>query len=361
MIALSYSRLKDYARCPFFFKCKHIDRIPSPENLILVSGSVIHKILCDYALKCYQRGLTHLYDEWEDIALTAINEHNIPMEQEQGILDAVKLYIEANEIQLEGLAGVEEKIAVREDFSLTKWDADDVFFRFVLDKLYIADDQAMISDYKTGFDIDPDPFQFECYAWAIYNLYPQVRFIEIELDFTRLAFKKTFPIGKEAMPLIDKRIRSRVRAVNAEVKWSPKANFSCNSCEFWSLCPLMRNQPIVRVPNTLQDAKQLLETAVMYEKNLDEVKNLLREFCKNNKEIVTNDIKAYFKPIKNTSYNVYSLLEWANKNNVNISNALTLDSRKLNRVIIPDEFKTVKISTRFSIEKQKENSLQEQD
>ena len=192
----SYSKLNDYARCPFYFKCRSIDKIEVEEQEQLVKGRVLHTILEKYTLACYKAGKTQLFDVWEQIALDAIREFNVLPEYENEIMQDAKSYIEANEIELDGLAGVEEQVSVTRDFKVVDWENKDVWFRGKFDKFYIAGDTAKISDYKTGYTMTPDIFQLEIYAWLAYKIYPQLEFVQVEFDFTRFSYKKVIDIGK---------------------------------------------------------------------------------------------------------------------------------------------------------------------
>ena len=148
MFAFSYSRINDFAKCPFYFKCRHIDKIAVEEQDILVKGSVIHAILESYTKECYKRGKTNLFSEWQDIAYDVISRMNVLPEYEDEILNDVKTYLETTEIELEGLAGVEERIAIDREFNIVDWTSKDVWFRAIFDKYYLDKDVCKISDFK---------------------------------------------------------------------------------------------------------------------------------------------------------------------------------------------------------------------
>ena len=44
----SYTTLSDYERCPFYLKCKKIDKLPEPKGPALDRGIKIHKKCEDY-------------------------------------------------------------------------------------------------------------------------------------------------------------------------------------------------------------------------------------------------------------------------------------------------------------------------
>lgn len=355
MLSFSYSKLSDYAKCPAYFKFRHIDKVPVEEQDILVKGSAIHAILAKYTLTCYQERQTHLYDKWEAIASQVISEMNILPEYEDEIMQDVKSYVEANEVELEGLAGVEEKVAIDKDFKVVGWLDENVWFRAIFDKLYIADNIAKISDYKTGYSMSPDTFQLEIYAWLAYRIYPQLEFMQVEFDFTRFSFKKIFEIGKERLPVIQRKVKSRIERISLDTNFNPKINTLCSRCPFWNLCPAIagmsaKGYGIIPVPKTKKEASEMLEMVVAQEKRTDEIKKVLKTYCEEMGEVKMNDMKAFIKPITNIKWDVAEVLKWATENQVvGFTNALTINNVKVKKFNVPEVYSRKEIGTRFTI------------
>jgi CRISPR/Cas system-associated exonuclease Cas4 (RecB family) len=355
MHSYSFTKLNDYAKCPFYFKCRNIAKLEVEEKQELTVGSVTHDILRDYTLECYKQGVTHLYENWQDIAYSTLKKHSVLPEYEEDIMGAVKSYIEANEIEIEGLAGVEERLAIDIEGTLVDWESEDTWFRAILDKLYIAGDQAKISDYKTGFSMHADKFQLEIYAWLIYKLYPQVEHIQVELDFVRFAYKKTWDISKSEFQKINRRILNRIEQVEEDTEYKPKLNSLCATCPFWKLCPAIKEigeDNVVRAPHSKKEAVKLFASLLAYEKVSDEIKSTLKAFVEANGEVVNSDMRAYIKGITTLKYDVPKLINWANENGIDISEAIVVDNRKIKRVQgIPEEIVFPTVSTRFTISK----------
>jgi hypothetical protein len=323
--------------------------VPVEEGEILTTGSVIHDILRDYTLECHKQKKTHLYDVWKDLALETMRRHQVLPKFENDIMEAVKLYVEANEIELEGLAGVEEKISIDRDLKETTWEK--AWFRAILDKLYLRDDYCKISDYKTGFNLHPDELQLEIYVWLISLLYPHINYFEVELDFTRFNSKRVWQIEKDRIPDIQKKVLNRCQQIEEVQVFDPRVSSLCYDCPLWNLCPAIKQVggDMPRMPMNPDEADKLLEEIIAREKDLKESKSLLKAYCEKYGGIVHEDMKAYFKAIENTKYDIPALLEWANENGKNVIEAFSLDGRKAKKLGIPDDLKEIKISTRFTI------------
>jgi hypothetical protein len=48
--AWSYSRYRDFKKCPLFAKLKHLDKVPEPDSPAMARGTAIHKLAEDYLL-----------------------------------------------------------------------------------------------------------------------------------------------------------------------------------------------------------------------------------------------------------------------------------------------------------------------
>lgn len=350
----SYSRVMEYARCPFSFKCRHRDKIPFEQSPILANGAAVHDCLRDYTLECYKQQKPQLFEQWEKISLTALAKHRLTPENEMVVLEAVKEYCEANQIELNGLAGVEEEIALDQEFKPCKWEQG--FFRGIIDKLYLRGDVCKISDYKTGFDMHPDPFQLEVYAWMISKVYPNIRYFQVELDFTRFSHRKVWDIPFSDIPKIERRVMARIRQIEQDDKFEPRVSSKCEFCPFWKECPAIKAGHKTLGVDNEASAKEILERIVTKEKEVKELKEILKEFVNSSgKRIFLEDMVAEFRRSTTVKWDVPSLLLYANEHGLNVVDALSIDNRKLGKMKteLPSELKSEKVSTRFFVGKAK--------
>lgn len=353
-LSYSYSRLQEYSQCPFKFKSRVIDKVPFEVSPVLSCGSAVHDCLRDYALECYKAKTTQLFSDWEKICLKALKKHPLSPSDEVTVLEAVKEYVEANQIELDGLAGVEEEVALSKTFKPCKWDT--AFFRGIIDKLYIRNDVCKISDYKTGFDMSPNPFQLEVYAWMVSKLYPEMEYFQVELDFTRFSVKKSWDILKKDIPAIERKIMSKIEAIEEDEKFEPRVSSKCEFCPYWRRCPAVKKGHEVVGCTTDKSAIELMKSIVTLQKVLSERKEILKDFVNTSgKKIFLEDLVAEFRKTTTVSWDAPSLLIWARENNVNVIDALSFDNRKLARCgsPLPADLKKEKVSSRFFVGKAK--------
>lgn len=352
MRSFSYTKLNDYAKCPFYFKCRHDDDVKVEPSKELRVGSAVHAILAEYTNACIKKRASNLIGDWEDIAVKALKPLHLLPEHEDEALDVVEDYISSNEMELEGLAEVEEEVAVNREFQPVGWKDESVWFRAKFDRLYLVGDQAKIRDYKSGYSMSPDVFQFEVYAWIAYNLYPQLQFVQGEFDFVRFAFRKLIDIPREQLPRIDRKIRARIEAIEDDTEFAPRINSLCRECPFWKLCPAIKKsgQGILKVPENEKEAQKLLAEVVMGTKKLKELKTTLKRFCETHGPVDIEDVVAEMKRVVKKEYNVHDLIVWGANNGIEIAPLLSVNGRKIKAVQnIPAEIITESVGTRFTI------------
>lgn len=357
----SYTKMADYSTCPAYFKERYIERRRVLENEDLVIGKASHEALCKYALKCYEANRTNLFDSHVAILDEVLRGYSLTSAQDDAIRAMFREYVQANEIELDGLAGVEEKIAIDADFNEVEWLAENVWFRGVLDIYYLVGDVAIVRDYKTGFSLSPDLFQLEVYAWLIMNLYPNISKVIAEADFVRFCTRKQLEIPRSALPGIDRKVRNRIRQIEEDTRYRPVANNRCSSCPFWGSCEEIQRvgiNNVVALPVRDLEAQELLSTIILLERKLKEHKEVLRSYCEDVGFVQQADVKAQIKLVEKKLWNTEALFNEAVAQGVPMVGALSVNPKKLNRVFPANfdftPFYTIKRETRFTIGKVRE-------
>lgn len=351
----SVTALQSYAICPFYFKAKHIDRVKVEDAENLVKGRLVHDILRYYTLACYNAKQPNLFDKWEQIALDTIRKHSVLPEYEDDILATVKEYIEGNEIEIEGLAGVEEKLAIDANLKQCKWDKG--WFRMKIDKLYLFDTMCKVVDYKAGFDMTPDRFQIETYFWVLSKIYPNIENFQGVYDFIRFGWHKTFDMTRDDLARIEAKVLNRIRQVEEDKEYKPKVSNYCSMCAIYRSCPVAKQAQVERMPTVEGEAVKLLEAIVVKDRGLKDMKALLKGWIAENGTLIHRDVKAEIKAITSYDWDISKLMDHANTNNIALIEALSVDSKKISKLlgepleVIGAGFGEKKLSTRFQVVK----------
>lgn len=150
----SYSKLKNFEVCPK--KMHEVDILksysePDDPNGPLVWGNRVHKALAEaLSGKCPLPAEMQEYAPW---------------------VDRVK--------RGSGQLYVEQKYAITRDFRKTAYFADDVWYRGVGDVVRLADNIALVLDWKTGKILE-DSVQLMLMAQCLFAHYPQLQYVRSE-------------------------------------------------------------------------------------------------------------------------------------------------------------------------------------
>ncbi len=239
----SYSRLSSFIRCPLAYKLTYLDRLPQARSGPMTLGGICHdffeaydrhlaaqrlatdhaaaeRIMSEVFLK-FERPLpAELYDEYRAICLDFVQTH---------VLD------------LDTFVGAEVQIAITRAFAVCAWDADDVWFRFKLDRLDKDGGRAIITDYKTGWGGEADPFQTLLYAVAVWILNAHtpikpetgdIQVIETALLYTRSGRQNQWAFSPDKIRAGMEKMVDYADRVEQEQEWKANPGTACNGCSF---------------------------------------------------------------------------------------------------------------------------------
>jgi hypothetical protein len=155
--AASLSRVEDWESCPFFARCKHLDKLPVPVGPAMDRGRRIHKLAEDYGtgrlkelppeLKLFKKEFTDLRRHAKHLA-------------------------------------VEQQVAVDDRWVPTDWFGADAWLRIVFDAVYDVVTKLtvrVIIDHKTGKVYrEKNQAQLDLYAAVGFALPAQPAVVEVK-------------------------------------------------------------------------------------------------------------------------------------------------------------------------------------
>ncbi len=201
----SYSRYGMHKQCPKKYKFAVVDGLEVPwlKEGPAYRGTLIHQMFEDY-LNGTIDNLSSEFDYYE------------------GFLDSMK----------EGETYPEITLAFTKDWKPCKWDADDRWFRCILDALTLHEDTAVIYDWKTGKEYPDHASQREIYAVAVNAAYPEIENIEcyhVYLDGKSLT-KSVY--SKDQLPAIREQWESKVQRMFDDQWYPANPSWLCRYCHF---------------------------------------------------------------------------------------------------------------------------------
>lgn len=210
--AWSYSRLRDYRKCPFYAKCKHVDRMKEPGNQAMDRGSAIHTLAENFVKKTAARQKC-------PPELAAFEEEFRTLQKRPTV--------------------VEENWAFTSQWTETGWFDKDAWCRVKVDLCFQRLDvnHLVIVDHKTGKVGTRDDYdeQAKLYATAGLIKYPTVEAVDprlwyldhgIEMPEDEVLFTR------DQLPSLIKYWEKATKAMLTDTRFAPRPNDGCRWCHF---------------------------------------------------------------------------------------------------------------------------------
>lgn len=202
----SYSRYGVYKQCPRKYKYQVVDALPVPR---LTEGPAFRGI-----------GIHGMFEQY---LLGTIDNLSSEFDYYTSFLD---------ELKSQDKMFPEIKLAFTREWEPCKWDADDRWFRCILDVLTIHENSAAIYDWKTGKEYPDHANQREVYAVAVNAAYPDLEEIEcyhVYLDGKSLT-KSVF--HRDQIPAIREKWEDKVQLMFYEQWYPANPSWLCRYCHF---------------------------------------------------------------------------------------------------------------------------------
>jgi len=212
----SYSRLKNFEKCPFMVFLSAVEKAARPEadeSSPLVRGIKIHK-------------------EAEDYVQGVVGELPTSLRKLSTQFEDLRAKYSEGSVEIEGDWGFTE------DWEITDWFGKDVWARIKLDAIIHHDKHsAEVIDHKTGKSFGnevPHIQQGQIYAIAAFMRYPDLEFVTTQfwfIDEGKIKHKKNYSRTK-AMKLLPSWTK-RAEALTQATYFKSKPNvMNCRYCDY---------------------------------------------------------------------------------------------------------------------------------
>ncbi len=239
-MAISFSRLDTFERCPLSYKLRYIDKVPEIKGTALDTGSKVHEVIERY-LKAVRQMKVPQYDKdlLRDIASQYTVEDGTSI---AGLLSKVD-FNDIIPISLMNYSSMELKMAVDEAWQSVPWDSPLGFYRGIIDAIVYEPNRKVlyITDWKTNRNLSANPLQLKSYAALAYAVLGEkldinefiVRFYYLRLG---VAKEKEFSPTEILWAMDD--LSVRLNRMLAATEFPPQLNEYCAYCGVRKSCPL---------------------------------------------------------------------------------------------------------------------------
>lgn len=294
----SYSRLNDFGICPHRYRLKRDGVSDSSDRTMALAGQMAHMFYDRYLSACKARQVAQAPELTAELtekvyqACVADGEVLTLQDWTECVDKLILPWVQRTVVDYGSLIGTEFALAVDEALDACPFDSPSAWLRGVVDALYISDDWCRLTDWKTGWDKDVNPDQMRCYALMVFSTFPHVRFITAEYVFTRFGVTVPMSIRREELPDIEARITAQADRISAETAFPATPGRHCVSCGVSHACKA-RPEAIGKI-ESLDEARQAVDMLSLYERDVSNMKDMLREWCRANGPVDSNGVEYGF-------------------------------------------------------------------
>jgi len=240
LMAISFSRLDNFERCPLSYKLRYIDKVPEIKGVALDTGSKVHEVLERY-LKAIRQMKMPQYDK--DLLRDIASQYTVEDETSiAGLLSKVD-FNEIIPINLMNYSSIELRIAVDESWQPVTWDSPLGFYRGIIDAIVYNPSRKIlyITDWKTNRNLSANPLQLRSYAALAHAVLSDqldinefiVRFYYLRLG---VAKEKSFSPTEILWAMDD--LSVRLNRMLSATEYPPQLNEYCGYCGVRKSCTL---------------------------------------------------------------------------------------------------------------------------
>lgn len=329
-IALSWSREEAFSQCPYLYERKFVSRLEAGDVAPMAFGALAHRILAGHlerarTLSAGQRdgsggatlAMDVLEEEWAKRPAVIGEDRRDELE---GI---VRNGVDDAEGHWDTLVDVELQLALDLDGQVVAWDAwDRVGYRVIVDRLdMLSPTHAVVTDWKTSWKVHADKGQLRRYAWALFQMNPQLEHVDTVVRFIRwprASQRATFSrgdvarVGREIQRVREDLAGRILKPSDDRAAWPATPGEGCATCPF--PCPIATESTSYAGPPPIQDqgrAEELLAEVVALKRQVDFRSKALQGWARQHGPITAAGTAAGYWPSKSVTMGAEEVIKLA--------------------------------------------------
>lgn len=201
----SLSSLGTFEKCQLRYKLQNIDKLPITRGEAANRGVETHKVIEDY-----------------------IND------KEKGLPTNLNFWTQTLDQLRERGAKAEVRISLTREWTPTEWNAEDVWFRGILDLLVIGGTRGEVYDWKTGKIYPDHDDQKSIYSAAVLGIHPDLHEVSATHVYVDLNQQRQKTFHRDNLPELRKHweVRASFLERTSPDDMIPSPGYHCRYCPF---------------------------------------------------------------------------------------------------------------------------------
>lgn len=303
-IAHSYSRFSAYVQCPKAYAFEYLEKLEKRVTEPLLLGGAAHDFFEAYDRHLMAAKLTTDHARAEKIMGEVWKKFERPLNPNlyDEFIGICREHVQHHVLNLQTIVSVEEQIAFDRELRLVDWYAKNVWLRVKLDRLDQLKGEGgrtviRVTDYKTGWGGDADPFQLKMYAFGVLMRnrqrgIPDPDLFETVIRYTRSGFEDKYAWSVEDVELTREKVELLAARIEGELKWRPTPGSACSSCPFAHVCPAKASH-LLTIANE-SEAAQVANDTLLLEAQLRGKKEALEAWVHDHGAVEARGVQFLF-------------------------------------------------------------------
>jgi len=335
----SHSGLEQWA-CPFRglkrhnTKARDYDREDFTHHIFGV-GSAFHYLAEVYVKHLVKIGRQTDITHAEDMVNELIDNEQVSLEKFEELNELWEAFYTSFILDLNTYYDSECMVSLNENLQEVAWDADDRFFRAIIDRIHIEGNKIIITDYKTDRGLPAQSTfekdrmyrrQCERYAWVSMFMIdnPDIKWIESGMHYVRFNTTRSLTFSIDDIAVIQGKVLKLIERIENLKKFRAIPGSCCTYCDYINECPRQKDVRAMVEILSGQTAAAYARDIVVKETHLSQLKSALRGWIKLHGPVHTGDLRFDIWKTQSRSYDMEKVLEILNKHEVDLAKVLNL-------------------------------------
>lgn len=334
------------AACPQYLKLHYVDKIEDRYIRVAAArGSVAHAAIEDLLAICQDGGIQPSSLSIKQIA-KAVADSLKKISDENGgdilgevadILAWCRLWAERYKIS-KHLYGIEEKVALDENFDDTAW--DNASYRGILDIIDIDGPHLTITDWKSQphilnqAELDSHE-QGTMYCWLARKLYPHIKTFTFRIWYLRYGFYAETTRTIADLDAFEEVLLIKEQKILEIDNWEPRPGKHCQYCDVIQRCNLAQDDsPTNLEVISQQQAVDAARRVTVIDALSKELKGKLKEYVKANDAIrLPSNWVWGFRAKESTTWDLRDAAEILLEHGHEVTEVANIDGRKIKKLL----------------------------